>query len=42
MFVNGGEQVMSLTYYTPPEADGISFAAEGSVQMDVTAYQLKD
>ena len=42
VFVNGGEQVMSLTYYTPPEADGISFAAEGSVQMDVTAYQLKD
>lgn len=41
-FINGGEQVMSLTYYTPQEADGISFAAEGSVQMDVTAYQLKD
>ena len=42
VFVNGGEQVMSLTYYTPPEADGISFSAEGSVQMDVTAYQLKN
>ncbi len=41
VFVNGGEQVMSLTYYTPPEADGIRFAAEGCVQMDVTAYQLK-
>ncbi len=40
VFVNGGEQVMSLTYYTPPEADGIRFAAEGSVMMDVTAYQL--
>ena len=41
VFVNGGEQVMTLTYYTPQEADGISFGATGSLMMDVTAYQLK-
>jgi len=40
IFINGGEQVMSLTFYTPLEADGISFSAEGSVLMDVTAYGM--
>jgi len=40
VFVNGGEQVMSLTYYTPADAEGITFSADGIVAMDVTAYQI--
>ena len=40
VFVNGGEQAMSLTYYTPLEADGITFSADGSVALDLTAYSL--
>ena len=40
VFINGGEQVMSLTYYTPPEADGITFSANGSVALDMTAYNI--
>lgn len=41
VFINGGEQVMSLTYYTPLEAQGITFSAEGSAIVDLTAYELK-
>lgn len=40
IFVNGGEQTMSLTYYTPSEADGIAFSAKGCLTMDVTAYTI--
>ena len=40
VFINGGEQVMSLTYYTPLEAQGITFSAEGSAIVDLTAYEL--
>ena len=40
VFINGGEQAMSLTYYTDPEADGISFAADGSASLNMTAYRL--
>ena len=40
VFVNGGEQVMSLTYYTPADAEGITFSADGSVAMDLTAYTI--
>ena len=40
VFVNGGEQVMSLTYYTPADAEGITFSADGTVAMDITAYQI--
>ena len=40
IFVNGGEQTMSLTYFTPLEADGIAFSARGSLSMDITAYTL--
>jgi hypothetical protein len=31
---------MSLTYYTPADAEGITFSADGIVAMDVTAYQI--
>ena len=40
VFVNDGEQVMTATMYTPKEADGISFLADGAVCMDVVNYEL--
>lgn len=40
VFVNDGEQVMSITMYTDQSADGISFFADGSVKMDVVKYDL--
>lgn len=40
VFVNDGEQVLSATIYTDQAADGISFFADGAVQMDVTKYNL--
>lgn len=40
LFINGGEQVMSACLYTPQEADGISFEAEGSGWMDVEKYEI--
>lgn len=40
IFVNDGEQVLSAVLYTEQEAEGISFAADGAVRMDVTKYEL--
>lgn len=40
IFVNGGEQVLSVTMYTEQSADGISFFTDGSVEMDVVKYDL--
>ena len=40
VFVNDGEQVLSATFYTDLEADGISFFADGGVVMDVVKYAL--
>jgi beta-fructofuranosidase len=40
VFVNGGEQVISTTFYTPIEAEGITFSADGNVVLDMTAYRL--
>ena len=40
VFVNDGEQVMSVVLYTEQGADGISFIADGTVSMDVTKYDL--
>ena len=40
IFINNGEQVMSLTYYTDMSADGIEFLADGAVTMDAAAYIL--
>lgn len=42
VFVNGGEQVLSATLYTPREAAGISFHARGRVEMDLEQYRLED
>ena len=40
VFVNDGEQVITATLYTDQAADGISFLANGSVNMDVVKYDL--
>lgn len=40
IFVNDGEQVMTITMYTDQTANGISFFADGSVKMDVVKYDL--
>ena len=40
VFVNDGEQVMTITMYTEQAADGISFFADGSVKMNVVKYDL--
>lgn len=40
VFVNGGEQTMTACIYTPPEAEGISFAADGTARVTVEQYAL--
>lgn len=40
VFVNDGEQVVTATMYTDQAADGISFFADGIVNMDVVKYDL--
>ena len=42
IFINGGEQVMSVTFYTPLTARDISFSSEGSAILDVTAYKIRE
>lgn len=41
VFVNDGEQVLTITFYTEQSADGISFFADGEAVMDVLKYNLK-
>jgi sucrose-6-phosphate hydrolase len=40
VFVNDGEQVMTITMYTDQKADQISFFADGCVKMNVKKYDL--
>lgn len=40
VFVNDGEYVLSLTFYTDLSAEGISFFVDGRVVMDVVKYDL--
>ncbi len=40
VFVNDGEQVLSMTFYTPLTADGISFEAQGHAIIDVEKYEI--
>lgn len=40
VFVNDGEQVITATMYTDQMADGISFVADGCVNMDITKYDI--
>lgn len=39
-FVNGGEQTLSATLYTPQEATGISFQAQGKAVIQLEQYAL--
>ena len=41
LFINGGEQVMSMGIFTNIRADGISFKANGEVIMDVVMNELE-
>lgn len=41
VFVNDGEQTMTMTYYTRPEATGISFIADGTVSMNITKSDVE-
>ncbi|SFU38449.1 glycoside hydrolase family 32 protein [Butyrivibrio sp. M55] len=41
LFINDGEQVMSMGIYTDIRAEGISFKAFGELLMDVTMHELK-
>ena len=40
IFINGGEQVMSVTFDTGLQAEGISFLAKGAVKMDILKYEI--
>ena len=40
VFINDGEQVMSATIFTDQDATGVSFFADGKVNMDVVKYDL--
>ena len=41
VFLNGGEQAMTCAIYTPQEAEGISFIADGKACLDLKKYSLK-
>lgn len=41
VFVNRGEQVLSMTFYTPLEAEGISFTSTMQADLSVEKYTLK-
>jgi len=40
VFINDGEQVMTATFMTDAAAKGISFFADGQVEMDIVKYDL--
>lgn len=40
VFVNDGEQTMTATFMTDVAANGISFFADGQVEMDIVKYDL--
>ncbi|MGL5258585.1 MAG: glycoside hydrolase family 32 protein [Lachnospiraceae bacterium] len=41
VFINDGEQVMSMTFYTDLSAEGINFIIEGKAFLDVAMHELK-
>lgn len=41
LFVNGGEQAATFAIFSPQEADGISFEAEGEAVIDIEQYTLE-
>lgn len=40
VFVNDGEQALTMTFYTPQTADGISFECTGNALVSVEKYEL--
>ena len=40
LFVNDGEKVMTFTFYTEDDAEGISFTAEGRLRLEIAAFRL--
>lgn len=40
IFINDGEQVMTSTIYTPYEAEGIIFCADGDAVIDIEKYDI--
>jgi beta-fructofuranosidase len=40
VFINGGEKVMTATFFTDMYADKISFRADGDVVIDVVKYDI--
>lgn len=40
VFVNDGEQALSMTLYTPMTANGISFESRGTALMDVEKFEI--
>ena len=40
VFVNDGEQAMSMVLYTDQDAKDITFIADGEVKMNVVKYDL--
>ena len=41
VFINDGEKAGTVVLFTPQEAQGIVFCAEGTVQLDVEKYELR-
>jgi beta-fructofuranosidase len=41
IFVNGGEKVMTSVVDTPRDAQGISFAADGCVNLNIEKYEIE-
>ena len=41
VFVNNGEQVLSASLYTDPDAQDILFRADGKAEMDIIQYKLE-
>ena len=40
IFINDGSQVLSMTYYTPLDADGISFECDGDTVIDIEKHGI--
>lgn len=40
IFVNDGEQALTMTFYTPQTADGISFECSGNALVSVEKYEI--
>ena len=40
IFLNDGQQVLSSTFYTPIEADGIRFVCDGKAVVNIQKYDI--